>query len=955
MSRALTPDVQAALRAATISEDGLTLTLAGQLDRPTYQATAKAIEALGGKWNRKAKAHLFQSDARGILNGVLDGAPLPKKNPLAFFATPAHLVEQLMDLLPNVDGVRALEPSAGDGAIAQTLRDAGALVDVLELDDGRHARLIAAGYQPVGRDFLAYIPAAPYPVIVMNPPFTAEGDAQAYIAHIEHAWTACLAPGGVLVAIAPSGFTFREDKRAAGFREFVQQHGEYTANAENAFTASGTGVNTVTLVVRKPLEEAAMPATQQTSTRAQKPQTKKIKAPDVPPEDLPFPVTEAQLEAAVAAAPGELPGTPVLITPADLDPGTLGLHAVPLHQTDRSSCNVRHHYDPVAIEELAASLKAEGQIENATGRWNAEGRVEIVAGESRRRAQLLRQEQGEPDLTLLVNIRELTDAEALSISATENMRRRNMTALEECEAMHRLNEAGRSVEDIAGMFGYKSLQPVADRILVSKNLHTTPRDLLDKGELSLAQAFVIARAPGKDLQLSMTQDATSGWNRASADTLLKRLTNGQVLVKNAKFDVEKSGLEVKKDLFDAFEPFFLDKAAALNAQIEWVQAKAEKLRKKGKHEFVHVITDGGFDRYGRVYGGWAGDGKGGLVFVISQHDGSVRQEDQVLLRARVSTSADGTTVKKEREISDSAYQQAHELRAAALRESVLGNTHLTLALTVWGLILGANPGEGRVKVYELNGLPTKEYRAAAMPELHARAQVLDKVLEPLATRSSGYHAVLSGNKPAEAPLLQLLIDTPDDVLLEYLNTLVSVTAYDWSIYSNKSVARAEYALLASLTDASQRLAKSFKLTDEWLKKYPRPDLVALAEEAGLGRALVEDCATLKEMRARILEHAERLYQEGFVPKLVQFPAPPVSAAAKEFSALCERATALIDTLEPQQINDLLDGSGFDHTDFDTPEEGQESLKQELQNFGLAGLKAWDALWTLAPTEPAAAD
>ena len=41
-------------------------------------------------------------------------------------------------------------------------------------------------------------------------------------------------------------------------------------------------------------------------------------------------------------------------------------------------------------------------------------------------------------------------------------------------------------EEIQAMFGYKSAHPVADRILVARNLHTTPRELLDRGELSLA-------------------------------------------------------------------------------------------------------------------------------------------------------------------------------------------------------------------------------------------------------------------------------------------------------------------------------------------------------------------------------------------------------------------------------------------------------------------------------------
>ncbi|WP_158679892.1 ParB N-terminal domain-containing protein [Deinococcus sp. NW-56] len=848
MTRALSPDVQAVLREATISEDGLTLTLAGDLDRKLYQATAKAIEALGGKWNRKAQAHLFTSDVRQILAGVLDGDKLPKKNPLAFFETPEPLVELMLSFLGDVRGVRVLEPSAGDGAIADALLDAGAEVDVIELDDTRHAHLVGAGYQPVARDFLAFTPTEPYPVIVMNPPFTAEGDAQAYITHIEHAWTNCLAPGGTLVAIAPSGFTFRQDKRAQTFRTLVEDHGEHTPNAENAFVESGTGVQTVTLCVRKPApaQEVAMP---------------------VP--------TEQPVAGEAPSLEGQAPR---------LTPGILGLLLVPLSQTVRSACNVRNHYDPQAVEELAASLAAEGQIENCTGRWNAEGQVEIVAGETRRRAQLLRVERGEipADYPLMVHVREMTDAEALGVSATENMRRRSMTPLEECEAMQRLNEAGRSIEEIQAMFGYKSAQPVADRILVARNLHTTPRELLDRGELSLAAAMVIARAPGQDLQLSMTSSAT-GYMKTSATGLAQMLTRGEFLAKHARFDVEKSGLEVRKDLFDTFEAYFADKAMALNLQIEWMKAKAEKLRAKGKHEFVHVITDGQFERYGRgPYTGWADDGKGGLVFVLNPHTGEVRQEDRVQLRA--SATDGGEKPQKVRETADSAYQEAHELRARALRESVLGNTHLTLALTVWGLILGGQPGSGRVKLAELNGLPEKAKRAELMPELHVRSARLGEVLAPIETRSQAYHAVLYGKVPDVHALLRLLIDTPDETLLDYLNTLVSVTAYDWSVYDNKRPASAEYALLASLTDAPQRLAASFRLTDEWLKRYPKHELLALADEAGLGRALIEDCGTLKEMRARLLEHADRLHTEGFVPALVRFPEPPATPDATATAA-----------------------------------------------------------------------
>ena len=611
-------------------------------------------------------------------------------------------------------------------------------------------------------------------------------------------------------------------------------------------------------------------------------------APDQAAQDLPEVVTPDAAPSDEPAAPQDLPSTPIPSPTASLVPGTLGLHAVPLHQTARSGCNVRSHYDPAAIEELAASLRAEGQIENATGRWNADGQVEIVAGESRRRAQLLRQEQGEADLTLLVNVRQLTDAEALSISATENMRRRSMTALEECEAMQRLNDAGRSVEDLQIMFGYKSAQPVADRILVARLLHTTPRDLLDRGELSLAQAVIIARAPGQDLQLNMTTAATRDYNPASATELSKQLTRGQFLVKTAKFNAEKSGLEIVSDLFGAFEPYFKDKGKALNAQIEWANTRAEKARAKDKHPFVAVESGSG-DAYrvlenGRKYEySYSGaSATTGLIYYVNTDDGSVSEETSYRLKASAKKEAvkagEAKADAPTRPISDAAYQEAHERRALALRESVVGNTHVTLALTVWGLLV--SDSVGMVKHGEVHGLPKD---LAGMPELAAAVERLrDRIRPGTHAKGTAYnqHPLLSGNSTAERqPMLELLLSFTDQDLLECLNTLTALSAYDWAQYNNQAEVRAEYSYLASLTDAPQRLAANFTLTDEWLKRYPRESLLALAREAGLELAPLEACKTQKEMRALIVEQAERLHREGFVPSLLRFPELPAKAAA----------------------------------------------------------------------------
>ena len=572
--------------------------------------------------------------------------------------------------------------------------------------------------------------------------------------------------------------------------------------------------------------------------------------------------------------PAELPATPVLLSPADLPVGTLGLHAVPLAQTARSGCNVRHHYDPAAIEELAASLKAEGQIENATGRWNADGQVEIVAGESRRRAQLLREEQGETGLTLLVNIRELSDAEALSISATENMRRRSMTPLEECEAMNRLNEAGRSVEEITTMFGYRTAQPVADRILVAKNLLTAGRDALEAGKVSLAHAMVIARAPGADLQKNMLERARYD----SAKTLAAMLTRGQFLFKHAKFDVEASKLEVRRDLFDAFEPYFEHKAKAMQAQTAWAEARAAKLREKGKHAFVNVeIGEATYDlyfgraRYEREYDAKA-PGRG-LVLFIDENSGAVEEISDVRLKgSKIITREDGSAATETvRELPASAYDAAHLLRARALRHSLLGETHRTLALTVHALIVHGGAYNGRAALTRSEAW-NGSVRTAEIEESLARWQVaLEPRLDVIPSLAGEFGEVLYGDD-MNLKLYDHLVTLSEAELLDLLNVLVAARIYEPVVNHIKDAPAPTFLRLAEETNANAYLQETFVLTDEWLKRYPRHELVALAEEAGLGRALVEDCSTLKEMRARILEHADALHREGFVPRLVQFPA-----------------------------------------------------------------------------------
>ncbi|HYF07869.1 MAG TPA: hypothetical protein VD970_09615 [Acetobacteraceae bacterium] len=246
------------LERSTCRETLVFLPPSPRLDRKLYQEVNEVLSRLGGKWKgEKVQAHVFDEDPAPLLATVVDTGEMPPKNPLAFFATPAPMVDRMLQIIGGALAHTrlALEPSAGEGAILRRLVSFNHLeraVDAVEIDPKRCARLRAAGFAVTEADFLAFQPVPPgarYGAVVMNPPFTAPGDPLAYIAHIRHAHS-LLAPGGELVSVAPNGFTTRTDRRCSAFREFVEEHGSWEPCEPGAFKESGTGVACVLVHLR---------------------------------------------------------------------------------------------------------------------------------------------------------------------------------------------------------------------------------------------------------------------------------------------------------------------------------------------------------------------------------------------------------------------------------------------------------------------------------------------------------------------------------------------------------------------------------------------------------------------------------------------------------------------------------------------------------------------------------
>lgn len=135
-----------------------------------------------------------------------------------------------------------------------------------------------------------------------------------------------------------------------------------------------------------------------------------------------------------------------------LIPGAEGSGAaaleIPLAELESNPLQPRRRFEPAALEELAATIRAHGVLTPVVVRRAAHG-YQVVAGERRVRAARL------AGLTRIPAIvKEASNAQALEMALVENLQREDLNPVEAAEAYRRLiEEFGLTQEDVAGRLG----------------------------------------------------------------------------------------------------------------------------------------------------------------------------------------------------------------------------------------------------------------------------------------------------------------------------------------------------------------------------------------------------------------------------------------------------------------------------------------------------------------------
>lgn len=165
---------------------------------------------------------------------------------------------------------------------------------------------------------------------------------------------------------------------------------------------------------------------------------------------------------------------------------------VPIERLRANPLQPRRHFEPTALADLSASIRAKGVLQPLIVRpVGTEGQFEIVAGERRWRAAQMAQIHDMP-----VIVRDLDDTEVLEIAIIENIQRADLNAIEEAMGYRQLMDRfGHTQERMAEAMS-KSRSHIAN-LLRLLTLPDAVQDMVREGQLSAghARALITSESP----------------------------------------------------------------------------------------------------------------------------------------------------------------------------------------------------------------------------------------------------------------------------------------------------------------------------------------------------------------------------------------------------------------------------------------------------------------------------
>lgn len=182
---------------------------------------------------------------------------------------------------------------------------------------------------------------------------------------------------------------------------------------------------------------------------------------------------------------------------------TSGVTEIGLDQIETNPYQPRTHFDLVALEELAHSIKVQGIIQPITVRRLSEGKYQLISGERRFQASKIAGLERVP-----AYIRTADDEQMLEMALIENIQRQDLNPVEIALAYQRLvDELNLRLEDLGDKVG-KNRATVNNYMRLLKLPPEVQIGLRD-GKISMGHARALITIENRDDQLRIFRDAVA--------------------------------------------------------------------------------------------------------------------------------------------------------------------------------------------------------------------------------------------------------------------------------------------------------------------------------------------------------------------------------------------------------------------------------------------------------------
>jgi ParB family chromosome partitioning protein len=192
------------------------------------------------------------------------------------------------------------------------------------------------------------------------------------------------------------------------------------------------------------------------------------------------------------------------------------LRTLPIQQIQPGKYQPRRHWNDEALDELAASIRAQGLIQPVVVRSIGKNQYELIAGERRWRAAQRAQLSELPAL-----VKDVPEVAVPAMALIENIQRQDLTPLEEADALKRLiDDFSLTHQQAADAVG-RSRAAVSNLLRLTE-LPDSIKRLLDESKLEMGHARCLITLPESMAEGLALEASRHGWSVRELEEAARR-------------------------------------------------------------------------------------------------------------------------------------------------------------------------------------------------------------------------------------------------------------------------------------------------------------------------------------------------------------------------------------------------------------------------------------------------